>query len=173
MGCRRQARRCMRRSIVVTLQPSSWRRRLLRVNRVAHQRFGGRDAELADIEQRAGSRADCRDHQSVLYPKADNLCSAVSCRFCCRSRRGTGRSRPEGLSYIPGCRALPRERRLGRIGTDARDAYAAHTVGSGGGLATNLASRRRFWAMAASVNSSCAARGPRKRRRPSRRMRLR
>jgi hypothetical protein len=95
------------------------------------------------------------------------------CRFCCRSRRGTGRSRPEGLSYIPGCRALPRERRLGRIGTDARDAYAAHTVGSGGGLATNLASRRRFWAMAASVNSSCAARGPRKRRRPSRRMRLR
>ena len=86
---------------------------------------------------------------------------------------GTGRSRPEGLSYIPGCRALPRERRLGRIGTDARDAYAAHTVGSGGGLATNLASRRRFWAMAASVNSSCAARGPRKRRRPSRRMRLR
>src|SRR5436190_7823541 len=83
-------------------------------------------------------------------------------------------AKPAGGAVVPPwLPRAPRERRLGRIGTDAHDAYAAHTVGSGGGLATNLASRRRFWAMAASVNSSCAARGPRKRRRPSRRMRLR
>jgi hypothetical protein len=38
---------------------------------------------------------------------------------------------------------------------------------------TSLAGRRRFCAIAASVNSSCASRGPRNRRRPSLRMRLR
>src|SRR5262245_3327349 len=43
----------------------------------------------------------------------------------------------------------------------------------GGGLAASLASRRRFWAMAASVNSNWAPRGPRNLRRPSRRMRFR
>ena len=43
----------------------------------------------------------------------------------------------------------------------------------GGGRATSLARRRRFCAIAASVNSSCAPRGPSSRRRPSLRMRLR
>ena len=51
---------------------------------------------------------------------------------------------------------------------DARSGYAAHAAaGVGGGRATSLASRRRFCAIAASVNSSCAPRGPRSRRRPS------
>ena len=60
----------------------------------------------------------------------------------------------------------------GGFGADARDAHATHAA-AGGGLATSLARRRRFWAMAASVNSNCAPRGPRRRSRPSLRMRLR
>ena len=36
-----------------------------------------------------------------------------------------------------------------------------HTAANGGGRATSLASLQRFWAVAASVNSSCAPRGPR------------
>ena len=40
--------------------------------------------------------------------------------------------------------------------------YATHALASGGGLATNLAFlSRRFWAIAARVNSSCAPSGPR------------
>ena len=42
------------------------------------------------------------------------------------------------------CRALPRERRLRHAGTNARDAHATQAIACGGGLATNLASRRRF-----------------------------
>src|SRR5262249_13917911 len=34
--------------------------------------------------------------------------------------------------------------------------YARHSCASGGGRAVSLARRRRFWATAASVNSSCA-----------------
>src|SRR5947208_16311677 len=42
------------------------------------------------------------------------------------------------------------------------DAHATtHTAANGGGRATRLTSLQRFWAMAASVNSSCARRGPR------------
>src|SRR5215207_1146107 len=44
---------------------------------------------------------------------------------------------------------------------------------TGGGRATSLASRLRFCAMAASVNLNCAPLGPRRRNRPSRRMRFR
>ncbi len=54
-----------------------------------------------------------------------------------------------------------------------RNAYAVQNAAAGGGRTISLASRRRFCAMAASVNSSCAPRGPRNRRRPSFRMRLR
>ena len=102
-----------------------------------------------------------------------SLRMTASGRFCCRSRRleereGARRGcqilllavRPRGDG---GCDAL----------TNTRDAYATHAAAGGGGLATNLPRRRRFWAMAASVNSSCAPRGPRSRRRPSLRMRLR
>jgi hypothetical protein len=46
------------------------------------------------------------------------------------------------------------------------DAYA--TEATGGGRAISLASLRRFWAMAVSVNSNWAPRGPRNRRRLSR-----
>jgi hypothetical protein len=50
--------------------------------------------------------------------------------------------------------------------------HAAHAATNGGDRATSLASRRRFCAIAASMNSNCAPRGPRKRRRPSRKMRF-
>ena len=52
-------------------------------------------------------------------------------------------------------------------------AYATAATASGGGRATSLASLRRFCAIAASMNSNWAPRGPRNRKRPSRRMRLR
>src|ERR1700752_4174115 len=55
-----------------------------------------------------------------------------------------------------------------------RHAHATHAADViGGGRMTSLASRLRFCAMAASVNSNWAPLGPRKRNRPSRRMRLR
>ena len=44
---------------------------------------------------------------------------------------------------------------------------------TGGGRMTSFASLRRFCAIAASVNSNWAPHGPRKRRRPSRKIRLR
>ena len=58
-------------------------------------------------------------------------------------------------------------------GSGLQSSYEAHRPTAGGGLGTNLASRRKFCAIAASVNSSCAPQGPRNRRRFSRRMRLR
>jgi hypothetical protein len=84
-----------------------------------------------------------------------------------------GQGEARGGCEAAGCRALWEERRRRRTGTDARDAYATHAAGVGGARAANLARRRRFCAMAASVNSSCAPRGPRRRSRPSLRMRLR
>src|SRR6201982_1282630 len=51
--------------------------------------------------------------------------------------------------------------------------YAKHPSAGGGGRKTSLASLRRFCGVAASGNSNCAPRGPRNRRRPSRKMRLR
>src|SRR6202040_3087197 len=55
-----------------------------------------------------------------------------------------------------------------------RHAHATHAADViGGGGATSLASRLRFCAIAASVNSNCAPLGPRRRNRSSRRMRLR
>src|SRR5258708_4672406 len=56
--------------------------------------------------------------------------------------------------------------------TDACNAYAAHKGTNGGGRATNLASLRRFCAIAANVNSNWAPHGPRNRSRPSRRIRF-
>src|SRR5258705_3576693 len=49
--------------------------------------------------------------------------------------------------------------------TDACNAYAAHKGTNGGGRATNLASLRRFCAIAANVNSNWAPHGPRNRSR--------
>src|SRR6202140_2257733 len=56
--------------------------------------------------------------------------------------------------------------------TDAGNAYAAYKGAIGGGRATNLASLRRFCAIAANVNSNWAPHGPRNRRRRSRRIRF-
>src|SRR6516162_298396 len=50
---------------------------------------------------------------------------------------------------------------------------AAPRAIAGGGRLTILASRLRFCAIAASVNSNCAPLGPRRRKRSSRKMRLR
>ena len=46
------------------------------------------------------------------------------------------------------------------------------TASAGGGCKVSFASRLRFCAIAASVNSNCAPLGPRRRNRPSRRMRF-
>ena len=54
-------------------------------------------------------------------------------------------------------------------GTD----YLRHASTAGGGRATSFATRRRFWAIAPSVNSSCAPYGPHNRSRPSLKMRSR
>ncbi len=64
--------------------------------------------------------------------------------------------------WAPGAWVNEGSRRRGRIAL--RDQWSA--LGS-------AASRRRFCAIAASVNSSCAPQGPRSRRRPNLRMRLR
>jgi hypothetical protein len=53
-------------------------------------------------------------------------------------------------------------------------AHATHSMDvTGGGRATSLARRLRFCAIAASVNSNCTPLGPRRRNRPSLRMRFR
>jgi len=103
---------------------------------------------------------------------------SVPGRFCCRSRRQEERD-PQRRIFkdarepLP-CRLLRWERRLGcrdyrgpLYNSDRPDAYPTHAAAIGGGCAASLASLRRFWAIAASVNSSCAPRGPRNRRRPS------
>jgi hypothetical protein len=66
---------------------------------------------------------------------------------------------------------------IGSSGLDGETARCSNPSwrlprGHGGCCAASLASLRRFWAIAASVNSSCAPRGPRSRRRPSFRMRF-
>jgi hypothetical protein len=83
----------------------------------------------------------------------------------------TAPDRGEFLKAIYYARSMWR-RALCLIGIDTHNAYAAQAPAAGGGRTISLASRRRFWAMAASVNSSCAPRGPRSRRRPSLRMRF-
>ena len=91
-----------------------------------------------------------------------------------KSPPGEGRSAVEGFEdghelCLAACSVG--SSRLGATPTRP-DAYPTHTVAMGGGCAASLASLRRFWAIAASVNSSCAPRGPRSRRRPSFRMRF-
>ena len=97
----------------------------------------------------------------------------VGLSFCCRSRRTGEAGRRRHRLRRPW---WPYAREGG--GFDALALTHAtltqrHGSRRGGGLATSLARRRRFWAMAASVNSNWAPRGPRNRSRPSRRMRLR
>src|SRR5271163_2252244 len=62
---------------------------------------------------------------------------------------------------------------LEKDATNLTRAQARQAVGAiGGGRATSFASLRRFCAIAAGVNSNWAPRGPRNRRRPSRKMRF-
>ena len=95
------------------------------------------------------------------------------CRFLADFVAEVGAEIGASVDDHPSCRSPHGSAGFNALAPDARDAYATHAMASGGGLATSLARRRRFWAMAASVNSSCAPRGPRSRRRPNRRMRLR
>ena len=75
-----------------------------------------------------------------------------------------------GLARPPGCGfSFSSRRGDGRFLSKP----AQYAERAGGGAVTSLARRLRFWAMAASTNSSCAPRGPRRRSRPSRRMRFR
>ena len=93
-------------------------------------------------------------------------------RFCCGSRRVLDRG---------GCRDFVKRLQLSahwsggidRLALTLGNGYAKHAAVVGGGRATSLASRRRFCAIAASVNSSCAPDGPRNRSRPSFKIRLR
>ena len=64
-------------------------------------------------------------------------------------------------------------RTAGRLGGVALCHQAAPRAIAGGGRLTILASRLRFCAIAASVNSNCAPLGPRRRNRSRRKMRLR
>src|SRR5215471_7930453 len=54
------------------------------------------------------------------------------------------------------CHLPPGERRLTSPRQPLADAHATRIAPGGGGRATSLASGQRFWAIAASVNSSCA-----------------
>jgi hypothetical protein len=81
-------------------------------------------------------------------------------RFCCRSRRlrmfGACPGFLEWRLILPFCSTE---------GYRSANTIRRNRQTTGGGLATNFARRRRFCAMAASVNSSCASRGPRNRSR--------
>ena len=87
-------------------------------------------------------------------------------RFCCRSLCRVG------VEGRPFCRLLRWERRLASPTQPLLDAHATQVAASGGARATSLASLQRFWAIAASVNSSCAPQGPRSLSRLSLKMRF-
>ena len=119
--------------------------------------------------------------KAALYSLVLLHCSGLEVAdFVAKVGGEIGVSPAANVGAAPSCRSLQLERRLDALvltpATQLRtlpDAHATHAATAGGGRATSLASRRRFWAMAASVNSNWAPRGPRSRRRPSRRMRFR
>jgi len=101
---------------------------------------------------------------------ARGLAKSALCRYCCRSRRLKQRDWRSIFGTVLTIRPLQSgDTGMLTYGTG----YARHGSAAGGGRATSFASRRRFCAIAARVNSSCAPHGPRNRRRPSRKMRLR
>src|SRR5690242_19957181 len=77
-----------------------------------------------------------------------------------------------GTTFLIG-RLLPSKGWSDPAATELYAPCAKQASVTGGGRTTSFASLRRFCAIAASVNSNCAPRGPRRRRRPSRKMRLR
>ena len=105
-----------------------------------------------------------------VYSKAGLTGMALG-GFCCRNRHTDGAER---LVHFLEPSIITRGLcgRLTLDFTDACNAYAAHKVANGGGRATNLASLRRFCAIAANVNSNWAPHGPRNRSRPSRKIRF-
>jgi len=71
------------------------------------------------------------------------------------------------------CQPLPSKGWSDTTAAELCARYAKHGSVTGGGRTTSFASLRRFCAIAASVNSNWAPHGPRSRRRPSRKIRLR
>jgi hypothetical protein len=105
-------------------------------------------------------------------------------RFCCRSRleglcavprifRGRGKAIVSASTAQSNGSAAPERTPSAQPWHFELNATLTAMLAIGGGRATSLASRRKFCAVAASVNSNCAPLGPRRRNRPSRRMRLR
>jgi hypothetical protein len=128
--------------------------------RVRHQPADGQDARHRNPGNRAGPRR-----------RGDRV--AI---FCCTAFGRYWQILLQKAAIIA-ARLLPRS--LGRVLTirslrsgdaDQRAlthgiGYARHASAAGGGRATSFASRRRFCAIAARVNSSCAPHGPRNRSR--------
>jgi hypothetical protein len=85
----------------------------------------------------------------------------------------TGAWRPARTSLSSLCHPLPSKGWANTTAAELCTLYAKHASVTGGGRMRSFASLRRFCAIAAIVNSNWAPHGPRKRRRPSRKMRLR
>ena len=144
-------------------------------------------ANFANAHVRVGSKSPPAD--DVVYTaedpqKADRIAAAPrtggQCRFCCKSRRRGCRGPCCECRCGRCCRSLQLERRPDAlVPTPATQLQRYLTLTQhtrrqrAGGRAASLARRRRFWAIAANVNSNWAPRGPRNLRRPSRRMRFR
>ena len=133
-----------------------------------------------------GTKRTCRDVQVNPLSGVNRTWHQLAAtsafdRFCCRKSclkgelAGPGYFRPAEVTDLASarCGRAPDASEPFTLQTE-RDAHTTHSTGmTGGGRATSLASRLRFCAIAASVNSNCAPLGPRRRNRSSRRMRLR
>ena len=141
--------------------------------RCSHSRMKSSSNPLLRLWVKTGP--DGPEIRLPLYPRkrtqVGHRAMSVSCRFCCRNRRTDGAGRLMPFFEAIHCHPLDCAGDL-RSTLLTLHAYAAHKGASGGGRATNLASLRRFCAIAANVNSNWAPHGPRNRSRPSRRIRF-
>ena len=145
-------------------------RHLVRLNR----QFGWVERETSDV---SAPCPDARDELARLRARKRHWLEPNTPRFsraCCASSLGKYESQSlrradcvEELDGYGGCVLLEPCVSEGEVG------QAASQVGIGLGTGTSIASFLRFWAVAASRNSSRAPHGPRRRSRSSRRMRFR
>jgi hypothetical protein len=126
-------------------------------------------------ESGSGHFRQCRPRgMSALAPKADKRADISLSPFCADFVAEVRDYSSEAAASILGTVLTIRSLQSAEAGALTHDiGYARHGSAAGGGRATSFASRRRFCAIAARVNSSCAPHGPRNRSRPSRKMRLR